>query len=242
MTARAVRWILRGAAGLLAGAAAAAAAPALAAGRPVALTSTDGTPLAGSIYEAAQRPAPGVVLVHMMGRSKDDWQPFADRLQAAGATVLAIDLRGHGGSGGSAAILGPMAGDVRAAVDWLAARPNIRPGAMALVGASLGANLAALAAGDAGVVRGVALLSPSLDYRGVRLDAAALRKLGSRPVWLAASTEDPYALRTVKEITAAGAAREQFLSTARAHGTALLSADPELARTLLDWLRRTLVF
>lgn len=216
--------------------------PVEATGRPVGFTASDGTALTGLLYEASQRPSPGVVLVHMLGKSKEEWSWVADRLQETGATVLAVDLRGHGGSGGSAAMLSQMVNDVRAAVDWLSTRPNVRPGAMAVVGASLGANLAALAASESSTVRAIALVSPSLDYRGVRLDSGTMKKLGSRPVWLAASTDDPYALRTVKELLSAGPPRDQFLSTARAHGTSLLSADPELARSLMDWLRRTLAF
>ena len=166
-------------------------APAYAAGRPVGFTAPDGTSLAGMLYEASIRPAPAVVLVHMLGRSKEEWSWIAERLQDAGVTVLAIDLRGHGGSAGSPALLPAMVTDVPAAVDWLAARPQVRPASLAIVGASLGASLAVLAAVERGAIRGVALLSPSLDYRGVRLDGAAMRKLGTRPTWLAASTEDP---------------------------------------------------
>lgn len=213
-----------------------------AAGRPVGFTARDGTPLTGQVFEASSRPSPGIVLVHMLGKSKDEWTWMAERLQDAGATVLTVDLRGHGGSGGSAGALSAMVNDVAAAIEWLAARPNIRPGALAVVGSSLGANLAALAAGEHGTVRAVALVSPSLDYRGVRLDIAAMKRLGARPVWLAASTEDPYALRTIRELVTSGGAREQALSPVRAHGTTLLTADGDLARGLLDWLRRTLIF
>ncbi|MBA3271729.1 MAG: alpha/beta fold hydrolase [Acidobacteria bacterium] len=217
-------------------------ATAIAAGRNVTFVSTDGTSLAGQFYEAFNPPTPGVVLVHMMGRSKDEWSPTAERLQDAGITVLAMDLRGHGSSGGNGAMLAPMVGDVQAAVQWLPARPGVRPDALAVVGASLGANLAAIAAAGVATVRGVALISPSLDYRGVRIDATVMRKIGNRPVWRAASTDDPYALRTVKELATGSGAREQRLSGARAHGTALLGADPELATGLVDWLRRTLIF
>jgi alpha-beta hydrolase superfamily lysophospholipase len=212
-----------------------------AAGRPVSFAAADGTPLAGTLYEAG-RQAPGVVLVHMLGRSKDEWIPVATRLQEAGVTTLAVDLRGHGNSGGSASTLAPMAGDVKAAVEWLTVRGNVRPGAVGLVGASLGATLAALAAADAGGVRAVALISPSLDYRGLRLDATVMKKLGNRAVWLVASTEDPYALRSVKELAGSESTREQRLSAVRAHGTSLFAADPDLTAALLDWLRRTLIF
>lgn len=218
------------------------AAPAAAAGRNVIFTADDGTPLVGTFYETSARPAPAVVLVHMLGRTREDWNAVAARLEAAGMMVLAVDLRGHGLSGGSNSALPPMVQDVRAAIDWMAARPDVRPGAIAVVGASLGANLALLAAADTPVVRCVGLLSPSLDYRGVRLDSAVLRKIGERPLWLAASTQDPYALRTVKELAEGPGVREQRLTAATAHGTNLLAADPGIVDALVDWLRRSLIF
>jgi alpha-beta hydrolase superfamily lysophospholipase len=218
------------------------AVPAWAAGRVVNLAATDGTPLVGMFYESSARPAPGVVLVHMLGRSKDDWALFAERLQSAGLTVLAIDLRGHGRSGGNASDLTAMVSDVQAAVGWLAAHPSVRPLPIGIVGASLGANLAGIVAADSPVVRAVALVSPSLDYRGLRLDASVMKKIGDRPVWLTASAEDPYAVRSVKELAGENASREQRLSAVRAHGTSLFNADHDLARGLVDWLRLRLIF
>jgi alpha-beta hydrolase superfamily lysophospholipase len=215
---------------------------AFAAGRPVSLAASDGTSLAGLFYEASSRPAPAVLLVHMLGRSKDEWIQTAERLQDAGVTALAIDLRGHGQSGGYGSDLPAMVGDVQSALRWLAGRPGVRASAMAIAGASLGANLAALvAAGDPSLV-GVALISPSLDYRGLRLDPSLLKKLAGRPMWLAASTEDPFALRTIKELAGDGVGREQRLSSVRGHGSALLAADQDLARALVDWLRARLIF
>ena len=229
-------------AGLVAAILAVAGWSASASGRAVSLSASDGTTIAAMFYEPSNRPSPGVVLVHMLGRSKDEWSAVAERLQLAGATVLAIDLRGHGASAGTNAMLPPMATDVRAAVDWLASRPGVRPGALAIVGASLGATLAALVASEMPVVRAVALISPSLEYRGLRVDVGVMKRLGDRPVWLAASTEDPYALRTIRELVGEGSSREQRLTPQRGHGTVLLQADPDLAASLVDWLRRTLIF
>ena len=220
-----------------------ASMPAYAAGRPITLTSVDGTVLSGMFYEASPRPAPAVVLVHMLGRSKDDWGSIAERLEEAGITALAIDLRGHGRSGGSGSELPAMAGDVRAALSWLAAHPSVRSDAIGLVGASLGANLVAVAAAESlPGVRAVAMISPSLDYRGIRLDAGLNQTLEAIPMWFGASTEDPYALRTIRELAGDNPLREQRLSGVRAHGTRLLSEDSDLARALVDWLRRTLIF
>jgi len=213
-----------------------------AAGRPVTLPSTDGTTLAAQIYEASSRPAPGIVLVHMLSRSKADWDEVAQQLESAGITALAIDLRGHGASGGSAGSLAEMTKDVRAAVQWLSTRPAVRPDAIAVGGASLGANLALLAAAEQPLIRAVVAVSPSLDYRGVRVGPDLMKKLGDKPVWLAASSDDPFAARTIHELTADGAgARDQQLSPTAAHGTKLLAADKALARTLVDWLRQRLL-
>lgn len=211
-------------------------------GRGVTLASLDGTPLTGELYEASARPAPAVVLIHMLTRNKGDWDAVANRIQDAGITALAIDLRGHGGSSGSAQALPEMVQDVQAAVGWLSARPGVRPGAIGLVGASIGASLALLASVNQPSVRAIGLVSPALDYRGLRTDVSLLKRIGARPLWLAASVDDPYALRTVRDFaTEPSGPREQFVSTAAGHGTSLLAADNDVGRALVDWLRRSLL-
>lgn len=219
-----------------------AAVDAEASGRAVTFASLDGTSLSGEYYEASARPAPAVVLVHMLTRSRSDWGNLPDRLQDAGITALAIDLRGHGGSSGSQQVLADMVQDVRAAVQWLAARPGVRPGSIGLVGASLGASLSLLAAVELPAVRAIAVLSPSLDYRGLRTDLGLIKRIGGRSMWFAASSEDPLALRTLRDFAAeTSGPREQLISNAAAHGTALLERDPEVGRALVDWLRRSLL-
>lgn len=216
--------------------------PAIASGRVVTLAAADGTPLAGTFYEAGDA-APGVVLVHMLGRQRDDWAAMAERFQQQGLAALTIDLRGHGASGGSPSPLTRMVDDVRAAVQWLASRPGVRPDRLGIAGASLGATFALQVAAEQAGVRSVVLLSPSLDYRGVRLDPGLVRKYGARPLLLVASSEDPYALRSVRELAVDTAGtREQRLASVAAHGTTLLNADPDLAPALVDWFRRTLIF
>ncbi len=85
-------------------------------------------------------------------------------------------------------------------------------------------------------------LSPSLDYRGLRTDVSLIKRLGSRSLWLASSAEDPLALRTMKDFAAEPSGpREQHVSTVVAHGSVLLDRDADVARALVDWLRRTLL-
>lgn len=204
----------------------------------VTFRTSDGVTIAATWYEAADS-GPAVVLVPMYTRTRDDWRAFAEKLNAAGLSALAIDLRGHGGSGGASAPSPAMALDVRAAIDFVATRPGVR--GIGVAGASLGASAALIAAADAPAVRGVALLSLVSDYRGVRVDAA-VKKYGGRPLYLVASTDDPLAARTLRGLVAeAPPAREQRLSLVAAHGTIILERDPDVAASMVDWLRRTLL-
>ena len=221
---------------------------AAAAGTRGSFPSTDGVTIAGELYESPSAlramgdRAPAVLLVHMLSRSRGDWGGLPDRIRDAGLTALAIDLRGHGQSSGSAQDLQVMIQDVRAAAQWLASRPNVRGDRLAIVGASLGASLALLAAVDLPQVRAIGLLSPSLDYRGLRTDTGLVKRLGGRSLWLAASDQDPLALRTLRDMAAEPSGpREQHVSTAPAHGTVLLDRDGDVARVLVDWLRRSLL-
>jgi len=216
-------------------AAAAAAADTL----TVTFRTPDGRTVSAVLHEAAARPAPAVVLVPMLGRTKDDWQEPAERLAGAGISALAIDLPALAAPA-SAAALTAWHRDVIAAVAWLSGRGDVRAAAIGVAGASLGANLAAVAAAADPRVRALALVSPSLDYRGVRIEAA-LREYGARPAFLAASRRDPYAARSVRQLAEdPPGLREVYWAEAAAHGSALLARDPEAVQRLVEWFQRTL--
>jgi dienelactone hydrolase len=210
-----------------------------AAGRAVAFRGLDGRLLNGFMVEASQRPSPAVVLVPMLGGTKEDWEQVAQRFAEANIAALALDLPDTVLPDDPASLPG-WHQDVRSALNYLAARGDIRADAMGVAGVSLGANLAALAAAADPRVRGLALVSPSLDYRGVRIEGA-MRQYGARPALLIASLKDPYAARSVRELTNhPPGPRESRWGESRAHGLALLASEPDLVRALVDWFRRTL--
>lgn len=214
---------------------------AVSASQRVLLRTDDGVLLTGTWYEPVSRPAPAVVFVHMLRRSRRDWDPVASRLAAGGIGALTFDLRGHGESQGSAEDQSALVRDVKAARRYLDTRPDVLPDRVSLAGASLGASLAALAAVDDSSVLALALLSPALEYRGLRIDVA-MRKVGARPVLLVASDDDPYALRSAREIQKGSArTRELLVLNGAGHGTNMLFRSPDLGATLLDWFRRTLL-
>ena len=69
-----------------------------------------------------------------------------------------------------------------------------------------------------------------------------MKKYGARPALMIASDDDAYAVRSVKELQkAGGGTREALILNHAGHGTVMLSHDPDLARTLVDWFRRTLL-
>ena len=231
----------RGALGVIAAALIVAAQPpAHAAGRLVTFRAADGRLLTGLFVEAGTRPAPAVVLVPMLGRPKDDWQDVAERLADANISALAIDLPALSGPADPGELLA-WHRDIGAAVRFLTSVPAaVRPGAIGVAGASLGANLAVAAAAADTSVRSIALVSPSIDYRGVRIDAA-LRLYGARPALLMASRHDPYAARSVRDLAQdAPGPREVRWSSVPAHGSLLLSRDPDLVRSLVEWFQVTL--
>ena len=218
-----------------------AAQPSLmAAGTVVTYRAPDGRTVSGLLLEADPRPAPAVVLVPMLGRTHDDWQGVAQRLAEARITSLSIDLPGKSMPADPAA-LGGWYQDITAAVAFLASRPaEVRPGAIGIAGASLGANLTALAAAADPSIRSIVLVSPSLDYRGVRMEEP-MRRYGARPALLMASLHDPYAARSVRELALeAPGPREQRWSSVPAHGTLLLQRDADMVQQLVDWFQLTL--
>jgi alpha-beta hydrolase superfamily lysophospholipase len=207
----------------------------------VTIRTEDGVTLAATWYEPSPRPAPAVILVHMFQKSRRDWEPVAERLAHEGVGALAIDLRGHGESQGGAQDYAGMVQDVRAARRFLATRGDVVAGRIGLAGASLGATIAAQAAAEDAAIVTLALLSPSLDYRGLRIEPA-IRKYGARPLLLVASDDDGYASRTVRELQKIGGGiRETMLLSRAGHGTTMLTGDPDFGRRLLEWLRRTLL-
>ena len=220
------------------------AAHAVAGTQRVTIRTDDGVSLAATWYEPGTRSAPAVIFVHMLHKTRHDWEAVAAELASQGIGALALDLRGHGESSGTlpegeGADYSVLVRDVTAARRYLATRGDVVPARIGIAGASIGANLAVLAAAGDSAVASVALLSPSTDYRGLRIDAA-MKKYGARPALLIASDDDAYASRSVKDLQkAGGGTREALFLNHAGHGTVMLGRDADLARTLVDWFRRT---
>jgi alpha-beta hydrolase superfamily lysophospholipase len=205
--------------------------------RKVSFKTKDGWTIS-ALYRPARKGGAVLVLAHGVGSSMGEWAGFTQRLAAKGVGTLAVDLRGHVDSK-----LGPngprdyadfdatgewprATGDLDAAVDWLKAR-GVAEDRIALGGASIGANLASVAAASRPKTPFLLLLSAGPDYRGVKLLKPGTKTLAG------ASPGDLYAYQTLKPLAAVPGV-ETFEAPA-GHGVQMFT-DPATLDKIVDWV------
>lgn len=199
----------------------------------------EGLMLHGTWRSAGGASRPAVLFLHMYAGQRQDWDPIAEALQQAGIASLAIDLRGQGDTG-ELEDWALAVDDVAAAQAWLAAQPNVDPDRRGTVGASIGANLALAQAARDDSLRGVALLSPGLDYFRVTIEGL-MSPYGTRPILLVASEKDGYSADAVRTLAdeARGPA-ELVVYPGGAHGTQMFFTQSSLLDTLIAFLQSSL--
>ncbi len=194
-----------------------------------------GLTLKGTFYGAVPNAAPAVLLLHMYGHTRATWVELAMRLQDAGIASLAIDLRGHGETGGAEDWL-LASQDVTAAYEWLGARDDVDAARLGGVGASIGANLIMVLGASDPTVDAIGLLSPGFDYFRVEIGGAMLL-YGDRPALLAATELDGYSAQTVRTMAdQASGPVELLVYGGSAHGTDMFDTEPGLIDAIVDFL------
>jgi alpha-beta hydrolase superfamily lysophospholipase len=207
---------------------------------PFSIEAGDGAVLTAHFYPPETSPAPGVLLLHMWQRQKEDWAPFASQLQQEGYAAMTLDLRGHGESEGTTeGTLDPQlwTDDILRAWTVMAEQPSVDAERTAIIGASIGANLALRTAAIEERVRAVGLLSPGLEYHGVTT-LEAMAAYGERPALIVVSQDDPTAAESAEELAQEG--QVLTIYPQGGHGTELLTSQPDLVGLLLGWLDRQL--
>jgi esterase/lipase len=181
----------------------------------------------------------GVILVHMMGGSKSDYNALAKFLNDNGYSTISIDLRGHGKSTGDTKTFSDedfqnMKYDLKTAKNFLVKNGVNKIG---IIGASIGANLALNYAASSDIKR-IIMLSPGEDYRSIKTVEIIPNYKGS--VLLTASKDDPYSYNTAQKLDTLASGTHKFVSfDSGGHGTNMLNAHPELQQTILDFLNTT---
>ncbi|UCF27615.1 MAG: alpha/beta fold hydrolase, partial [Chloroflexota bacterium] len=137
------------------------------------LENPDGLVLVGTLYAPvdSEPPWPGVILLHMLWSDRTVWEDYAHELAGNGIAVFALDMRGHGETGGE--VNWDLAEeDIQFVWENLADRPDIDANRTGILGASIGANMALISGENEPQIRTVVLLSPGLSYAGVETSDA----------------------------------------------------------------------
>lgn len=233
----------------------------------VTLSGADGIRLRGWYVPSRNRAA--VVALHGTGSSRLGVAGHARLLARHGYGVLALDLRGHGESDGrSTSAYWKNDEDMDAAVEWLAARPEVDPARVGMLGVSHGAEVSLRTAARHDAVRAVvsegamggpadaraagaslpvlaqlgALFGLSILLTGetVTPDAELVERIAPRPLLLisAGRTTEANANRDFQG--RAGASAEHWNLADAPHAAALRTAPDEYERRVIGFLDRAL--
>ncbi|MFZ1731733.1 MAG: alpha/beta fold hydrolase [Bacteroidota bacterium] len=207
-------------------------------------TTADGIVITGTLYPAGDK-APTVLCLHQWRSDRSSFAVLAKSLQSAGITVLAIDMRGYGGStkssDGKSIRPDRRAGaDIQAAMLFLRAQPSVDAARIGIIGASYGSSNAIIYAADDPSVRVVVLLSPGLNYFNELPTEGPVKKYKGRPLLAVASSEDLRSVETVDAYRAVVSGIEVKLYENAGHGTDILDAGVGLDSVILSFLKKNL--
>ncbi len=204
----------------------------------VSIPVADGLEIAGTLtLPDAGEPVPTIILLHMLGGDHSDWDKneLQTELNTNGFGTLAVDLRGHGATGG-AADWEAAETDLQVVWQFLRDHPGVDGQATAVVGASIGANLGLRLAANVPQIDTAVLLSPGFDYQEVTTEDA-LENYGERPLFYVAGEGDTYAAGSTRVLfgQTTGPKQIELLENAD-HGTNMLIANPALVELVVAWL------
>jgi dienelactone hydrolase len=204
----------------------------------------DGVNLKGTYFSAA-RPGPAMLLLHQCNMDRHAWDGLAADLAGNGFSVLTVDFRGFGESGGSkstdpdtrAAERKKWPGDVDAAYSYLINQKGVDSSRIAVGGASCGVTQSSDLAARHHEIRALMILS------GQASDAAkAYIASTALPVFGAASEGDTNAAKGIRE--AVGASKDPKsvvkIYAGTEHGVPMFAKNPELEPAIVAWLKAQL--
>ncbi len=201
-----------------------------------------------------------VLLLHMMPAARDSFFSLTQDLNKQGMATLAIDLRGHGESvrqlSGSSLNreamdygialdyktfddLGHQKSrlDVDAAVNFIK-KNGFTEKQIYVVGASIGANLALDTLDRYVELRKAVLLSPGLDYRGIKADHSLKGLEPGQSVWIVTSKLDEYATESSQKLFQQDMTKVKLtVVDGSDHGTNMFISHGELQEQIAGYLK-----
>lgn len=209
-------------------------------------TTEDGVKIIGDYY-AAKNSKLSVILLHMMPADRSSWRELAEILRINNIQSLAIDLRGHGESvdkkgekinykNFSDKEHQESINDVESAAKFLIEK-GATPNKIILIGASIGANLSLHYLSEHSKIPMAVLLSPGLDYHGIKTDILVKKLAPNQKILIIASVEDRYSTESAGELQLLVPENSEIkICNNLGHGTRMFEKNPELMNEVLNWI------
>jgi len=219
--------------------------------KDVDIMAPDGVRLRATFFSAGKAGS-GVLLLHMCNTTRKSWEPVANGLSEHRISVLTIDNRGFGESGGPRFEGG--SGEVRqqlnakwpadfdAAYQFLTSQPGVDKGRVAFGGGSCGVGNAVKLAEAHPDVKALVLLAGTTDVKGINFIASH----PERPIFTAAAADDEYdhdAVRVMQwTASLSDNPRTKFSGFKDGkHGTEIFGPHPELVEQIVAFFVDTLI-
>jgi len=221
------------------------------------VTTSDNKEISGSLYFSETKKdesQPLVILVHQFNQSRAEWQQsFIDSMLVNGFKVLAYDIRGHSKSAKQNGKLediltdpeqAPL--DIKAVTDWAKKRQGIDSSRIAVIGTSIGGNLALYAALNCGVKVPVAVSNGKQSfeaftgYNEMMMGRPYFPKMKNALLICGSKDGDHEAGQKWIYDNFCGDPKEMKVYDSPKHGKFLLEEKPEAKDLILNWLKKYL--
>lgn len=214
------------------------------------LTAKDGVKIACDWYPT-DNPVGYLILLHMMPATKESWRALAQRLQKENYASLALDLRGHGQSEGGPAGYQKFSDvehqksilDLAAAADFLKDQ-GVIPEKIIFIGASIGANLALQYIAENKEFKTAVLLSPGLNYRGIKTEPLMEKFSTRQKIMFVAAQDDTRSggnsvdiCKKLAELASSEVIIEMIFYETGGHGTEILENHPDLTEKIIKFIK-----
>ena len=167
----------------------------------ITISTEDGVRLSALYYPEIQSQG-AVMLLHDIDGSKEDWQKLIEFLGEKKIELLALDFRGHGANQQNRESwtdedYQEILPDIKAGVHFLREKHHSRYH-IGLIGAGMGANAAAVYAGNDSSMYLITILSPSENKQG--FDTLSAIKKYKGPVQAYAGKDDIHSFSTLQKL------------------------------------------
>jgi len=214
--------------------------------KDVTIRATDGFTLKGTFY-AAEKPGPGLLLLHQCDGNRQLYDHLATMLNTAGYNVLTFDFRGFGGSRAGEytdftaqrqKIMDQMPSDIDTALSFLTSQSTVNPRTLGIVAGNCAVNQAVHAARRHPAIRTLVLLSGGTDAEG----EAYIKDSPKVPILGVASEEDRGAAAATKKLVALSTNSDSQLEmfTNAGHSASIFAKQPDLEPDIVIWFRSNL--